>query len=247
MSIYVFDIDGTISKEGKRVCPAICNRLVALAENNQLIFASARPVRDMLPMLSKKLHSSFFIGCNGGMAWKNGRVVLSYALEIDFVMQMLSVMTHLGIPYVLDGKWNYAFSEKHHPFHDYIRSLSSHEVCEEDIICSGVMKILVLSQEHKQEVLSHTENFGVSMHTHRSDGVYDFTPRGNNKYRTLSELIGGDKYTAFGNDMNDFVMLREAEVSVFIGEREAFSGATYYTTMDYIPTIINDIENNKNT
>lgn len=104
MSIYVFDIDGTISRGGQKVHPVICNRLMPLAENNQLIFASARPVRDMLPMLSKNLHSSVFIGCNGGIVWKNGRVILSYTLKPDFVTRMLNMITNLDIPYVLDGE-----------------------------------------------------------------------------------------------------------------------------------------------
>jgi hypothetical protein len=67
------------------------------------------------------------------------------------------------------------------------------------------------------------------------------------KYRTLSELIGKEKYIAFGNDQNDFIMLREAEISVFIGEREDFKEATYYASMNYIPTLINYIESKNRT
>lgn len=247
MNIYVFDIDGTISTEGKKVHPTICRKLFELAESNQIIFASARPVRDMLPMLSDELHSSLFIGCNGGMAWKNGQTVLSHVFENDFVSRILDVMNNLEIPYVLDGEWNYSISKKDHPFHEYIRSLSNYEICEEDIISSGVTKILILSEHHRDKILLHTKDDDVSIHPHRSDGFYDFTPKENNKYRTLSKLIGREKYIAFGNDQNDFIMLREAEISVFIGEREDFKEATYYTSMNYIPTLINHIESKNKT
>ncbi|EAW7861223.1 HAD hydrolase family protein [Salmonella enterica] len=245
MSIYVFDIDGTISSAGKKVHPTICRRLSELTENNQVIFASARPVRDMLPMVSDELHSSVFIGCNGGMAWKNGQTVLSHVFDSDFVSHIINVMNNFGIPYVLDGEWNYSISKNGHPFHEYIRSLSNYEVCEEDIISSGVTKILILSEEYRDEIIVHAKDHDVSVHTHRNDGFYDFTPKGNNKHRTLSKLIGKEKYIAFGNDQNDFIMLRKAEISVFVGERENFKEATYYVSMDYIPTLINHIESNK--
>ena len=42
-------------------------------------------------------------------------------------------------------------------------------------------------------------------------------------------------------------MLREAEISVFIGERADFKEATYYASMNYIPTIINYIESKNRT
>lgn len=242
MSVYVFDIDGTISKNGLKVHPAICNRLAALAESHQLFFASARPVRDMLPMLAEELHSATFIGCNGGIAWRNGKIIHSQTLKNNFVLRVLHILNELEIPYVLDGEWNYSVSEKHHPFHDYIRSFSDHEIPEKEVIIKGVTKILVLSGEQKENILTHIKNDGVSIHAHRNDGFYDFTPQGNNKYRTLSELIAGQKYVAFGNDQNDFIMLRNADISVFIGEREDFNGARYYVSMEYIPTLLNHLE-----
>ncbi|MDF7676037.1 HAD hydrolase family protein [Neisseriaceae bacterium ESL0693] len=244
MSIYVFDIDGTLSNAGKKVHPAIDRKLVELTGNNQVIFASARPVRDMLPMVSDKLHSSVFIGCNGGMAWENGQIVLSHVFERGFVSRMINVMNNFGIPYVLDGKWNYSISKNDHPFHEYIRSLSNHETGEKDIISGGVTKILILSEKHKDKIMMYAKD-DVSIHTHRSDGFYDFTPQGNNKYQTLSKLIGKEKYIAFGNDQNDFIMLRKAEISVFVGEKENFKEASYYVSMDYIPTLINHIESRK--
>lgn len=106
-------------------------------------------------------------------------------------------------------------------------------------------KILVLSEDNPHEILSHSENDGVSVHAHRRDGFYDFTPQANNKHRTLSELTGAEKYIAFGNDQNDFIMLCEAEISVFIGEREDFSSATYYTAMNHIPALLNHLESKK--
>jgi hydroxymethylpyrimidine pyrophosphatase-like HAD family hydrolase len=229
MSIYVFDIDGTISSSGQKVDPIICKKLLELTETNQVIFASARPVRDMLPMVSDQLHSSVFIGCNGGMAWKNGQVILSHVFDGDFVTRIVNVMNNLEIPYVLDGKWNYSISKHPHPFHEYIRSLSNDEVYEEDIISGGVTKILILSEAHRDSIIMHAQDDDVSIHTHR----------------TLSKLIDKEKYIAFGNDQNDFIMLKNADISVFVGEKETFKEATYYVSMGEIANLINKIERMK--
>lgn len=242
MNTYVFDIDGTISKSGLKVHPIICDRIKEIAKKNQVIFASARPVRDMLPMVSEDLHCSIFIGCNGGMAWKNGKIILSQNLRSDFVSRLLGMLNHFRIPYVLDGEWNYSVSLKPHPFHDYIRSLSEKEVSEENLLTEGITKVLVLSGDHKTEILERTVSEEVSIHTHRSDGFYDFTPQGNNKYKTIKELIGKNSLIAFGNDQNDHAMLQNAEVSVFVGVKDNFEGANYYTSTDYIPTLLNHIE-----
>jgi Predicted hydrolases of the HAD superfamily len=198
----------------------------------------------MLPMISEELHTATFIGCNGGMAYQGGVIKTSHTLRTAFVEQVVQHLTTLGIPYVLDGEWSFSFSKHTHRFHDYIRSLSSEEVSEQDLMAEGVTKILLLSDEHKASVMTLIKAEDVSVHTHRSDGFYDITPQGNNKYRALSELIGSEKYTAFGNDQNDFIMLNNAEIAVFIGEEKDFPHATYYIEIDDIPELIAQLESN---
>lgn len=244
MGIYVFDIDGTISKGGLKVEAELCQSLARLQQQHQLIFASARPVRDMLPMLSDELHTATFIGCNGGMAYQAGEIKTSHTLNPAFVKQVLQHLTALDIPYVLDGEWSFSFSSRTHPFHEYIRSLSSEEISEQALMKEGVTKILMLSDAHKASVLALVEAENVSVHIHRSDGFYDITPQGNNKHRALSELIGSEKYTAFGNDQNDFIMLKHAEVAVFIGEEKDFPHATHYIEMEAIPELLMQLESN---
>lgn len=242
MHTYVFDIDGTLSHDGKKVNDTLCRRISRLSHHHPVIFASARPIRDMLPMLSDDLHSSLLIGCNGGMAWKEGQTLFSALLEPQFVISILMRLNELHVPYVLDGEWNYALSSTPHTFHDYIRSLSQHEISEQALIAGGVMKILILSEQHKADILAAAQDENVSVHTHRHDNFYDFTAQGNNKYRTLSTLIGTDKYIAFGNDQNDFLMLEKAEIAVFIGNKQDFQHANYYASTGDIPALIDTLE-----
>ena len=241
MTTYIFDIDGTLSHYGAKIHPVICNRIIELSHKNKIIFSSARPVRDMLPMVASELHKAIFIGCNGGILFENRKIVSADFLDRNYVSSIVGRMDKMGMPYVLDGEWGVSFSNVHHSFHDYIRSLSNDQVRKEELIKNGVTKILVLSDNNKNVL---TNGIDVSIHVHK-DGFYDITPCRNNKYNTLREIIGNDIYIAFGNIETDFQILDNAEVSVFIGSRNEYKKANYYAQIDYIPTIINFLENKK--
>ena len=56
--IFVFDLDGTISFSGREIAPDIIAELKKIEElGHQIVFASARPIRDLLPVLPEQLHS----------------------------------------------------------------------------------------------------------------------------------------------------------------------------------------------
>ena len=55
---FVFDIDGTTSFNGMVIEPAIEREIYALLQaGHRVVFASARPVRDILPMLSEDVRA----------------------------------------------------------------------------------------------------------------------------------------------------------------------------------------------
>nr|WP_276605926.1 HAD hydrolase family protein [Pasteurella multocida] len=61
--IFVFDLDGTICFDGKQIPLDIQHALEQLMQkDHQLIFASARPIRDLLPLLNPKLQQAMLIG-----------------------------------------------------------------------------------------------------------------------------------------------------------------------------------------
>lgn len=54
---FVFDLDGTICFKGKPVSDKILDSLAELTKNDhQVIFASAKPIRDMLPVIREDFH-----------------------------------------------------------------------------------------------------------------------------------------------------------------------------------------------
>lgn len=242
MSTFIFDIDGTISQSGNPVAAEICELLVKLSQHHRIIFASARPVRDMLPLIAETLHSrALFIGCNGGMAYQDNQFIFSNTLERNYIEYALNILKEQHIPYVLDGLWGYAFSEQSHQFHNYIKSLSNFQENSEELIQKGVTKILVLTDKVNNNLISKLNKENISLHIHKNENFFDLTPQGNNKYQTIKNLLGEQNYIAFGNDQNDFLMLDHAEISTFVGNKNDYPNADYYTKVDEIVNVIKKI------
>ncbi|WP_386687701.1 HAD-IIB family hydrolase [Lonepinella sp. MS14437] len=240
--IFVFDIDGTISKNGLKVSDEICTAITHLLANHQVIFASARPIRDMLPMLNTKLtehKNTILVGCNGGMAYQQGNVILSKLLDNQYVKNCLTQLNQLNLAYVLDGKWAFSLSKQPHDFHHYIDSLSNDRIEERDLLNDGVSKILVLLDRPNQAIYDQFNVDNISFHIHKKEHFFDITPQGNNKYHTLKQLIGNQDYVVFGNDFNDFLMLEQAKLSVYLGDKQEFQADYYLDDVDLVGKFIN--------
>lgn len=244
MQNYVFDLDGTIVKQGKPIQPMIAQKISQLSAENTIIFASARPVRDMLPLIPATLHHCLMLGCNGGMAWQAGEFLFTHVFSANDARRIVDFLKQERVPYVLDGIWQYAFSSHPHPFHDYIRTLSDNEADESSILREGVTKILVLDSNARSG-LDHVlaaQALNFNLHHHRDDNIFDITPQVENKYLSLRSLdIDFDNTIAFGNDANDFAVLDHAKISVFVGEATHYPAATYYSETDLIPSLLDEI------
>lgn len=70
---YVFDVDGTICFNGISIDPSILESLKKLKETHQLVFASARPIRDLLPIVSE-FKDCLLIGGNGSIVSENEKI-----------------------------------------------------------------------------------------------------------------------------------------------------------------------------
>jgi hydroxymethylpyrimidine pyrophosphatase-like HAD family hydrolase len=61
----IFDIDGTITENGQPIAKEIESLIeIILSKSINVIFATTRPLRDTLPLLSKKHGELPIIGCN---------------------------------------------------------------------------------------------------------------------------------------------------------------------------------------
>jgi len=53
---FVFDWDGAICFKGQPISNKILEALSELRDEHEIIFASARPIRDMLPVIDPSFH-----------------------------------------------------------------------------------------------------------------------------------------------------------------------------------------------
>ncbi|QJD82706.1 HAD hydrolase family protein [Cohnella herbarum] len=78
----VFDLDGTICFKGKPLTKMMINALDRLAEEGfEIIFASARPIRDLLPVIPLHMHHYPMVGGNGAFVATGGNIVSTIDFE----------------------------------------------------------------------------------------------------------------------------------------------------------------------
>nr|WP_205064550.1 HAD hydrolase family protein [Pantoea coffeiphila] len=243
VTTYIFDLDGTIITNGKPLHCNLAENIISLANSARVIFASARPVRDMLPLLPRELHDCLMVGCNGAMAWQQGECLFSNRFDNRAAEMMIGLLQQHQVPYVLDGHWSFSTSQTAHTFHDYMRTLTDSEIPESELVSQGVSKILILDGEFraKTDAFLQQNGFEFSLHHHRHENIFDITPRQENKYLALKTLgVDFNRSIAFGNDSNDFEMLNNAGISIFTGEPHYYVGASHYCKTEQLPALLRE-------
>lgn len=219
---FIFDLDGTICFKGRPVTQHIMDTLKDLEQNgHQVIFASARPIRDLLPVIDHHFYSITLIGGNGSLISKGGKIIFSHAFSPVQLHAMERVIEAYKASYLIDGEWNYAYTgDPAHPLKSRVDPDGlAEEVKLEDL--EQVVKILVLDSADQEQVASKAEKLGLRVHRHQGEGIVDISPPGIDKWSAIQEAgIKEKEYIAFGNDANDVEMFRHAKYAVMIGKHE---------------------------
>ncbi|MCZ8466915.1 HAD-IIB family hydrolase [Streptococcus uberis] len=226
-NILVFDLDGTIVFDGKAIEASLLGSLRQLQEKYRLIFASARPIRDMLPLLGD-FEKSDLIGANGSMYRQNQLIHLKDYLTQKSSEKIIQLIDTYDLDYIVDYDWDYSAR---------IRDKDNHilEKLDPDSIASQVP----LSQKQVTKIIL----FGVTPDlaklfqelTEATVLYHDLveelviTAKGIDKYNAIKALIGDESYIAFGNDHNDITMLENAQKAICLGN---LLQSTNYHSMD---------------
>lgn len=219
---FIFDLDGTICFKGKPVTKDIIDTLKEMEDNgHQVIFASARPIRDLLPVIDEHFHSTTLIGGNGSLISSNGKVILARAFSPVQLTAMKNLIETFSAAYLIDGEWNYAYTgDPEHPIKSNLDPKNlAEEVLLEDL--GQVVKILILHSADQAKIASEAEKLGLRVHRHHGEDIVDISPPGIDKWSAIQELgIKEKEYIAFGNDANDIEMFRHAKYGVMIGDHK---------------------------
>ncbi|WP_080875854.1 HAD-IIB family hydrolase [Oceanobacillus timonensis] len=244
---FVFDIDGTICFDGKTIDSSIVQALEEIKrEGHEVIFASARPIRDLLPVLPKPLQQEKLVGGNGAYTSNYGKIDVIH-FQDSLLTKLITLVEDNQLTYLADSDWDYAFTgEMTHPIYKNIDQTSAqnrelrslHKLCK-----------LVLFQP-PQRVIDELSTLPVNITHYKGENAIDISPVGINKVRGLHHLQI-QEFIAFGNDSNDQCLFENALHSVCVGEHEVEQYASTSVRKENVSTMISSLlrkyENQENT
>lgn len=218
---FVFDLDGTICFKGQPISNKISAALKAMRESgHRIIFASARPIRDMLPVIPESFHKEILIGGNGSLIAQNKEIVHSASFSNETMLKLHELMKAHQITYLIDGEWDYAYTGPiNHPILQNVDPAHLAECVQlEDL--SSIVKVLFLTFNQGELLIQRLQNLNVTIHLHHQENIIDLSPTGISKWSALSRIgIQEGEYIAFGNDANDISMFQHAKQSIMIGDQ----------------------------
>ncbi|MED4784768.1 HAD family hydrolase [Brevibacillus choshinensis] len=219
---FIFDLDGTICFKGKPISTRILDCLLEIErEGHSVGFASARPCRDMLPVLDERFTNHLLIGANGAMTYYQGKLLGHTPIPDHLANEIISILRDHRAQFLIDDKWDYAHNcGGAHPFLSHVDPRQSASRIDFDQL-DAVLKILILSGDRFDELSARMKQLDVSLHFHSAEGILDLTYKGVNKFAALQRFdLVGEPFICFGNDMNDVCLFDQAQHSVLIGDYE---------------------------
>lgn len=214
--VYIFDIDGTLSFNGVEISQRIVNSIqVLIKRGHQVIFASARPIRDMVEIVPVQFNDCIWIGGNGAFV-KQSNEIVAQSFDMNLHRSLVDYIENYNLEYMVDSTWDYTYkASTDYPLYNYI----NHEIAE-NILINEHQKIckLVIFKPSKQDI-KFFEDKDVSVHFHSHENIVDISPGKCDKYEALKEL-GVESYKAFGNDANDVALFKHAQYAYCVGTSE---------------------------
>ncbi len=232
----VFDLDGTTIFKGKKMTSEITQAIELLSEKHQVIFASARPIRDMLPVLPEVFHNFDLIGGNGAFT-KEGETIQTSSFTDQQIAFMLDLIETRQLNYMMDSQWDYSFKgDNKHPLflgvdpHNLANNIHPREL-------ETIVKVVLFTTD--KTVISELEEQAISVHFHGSEELIDLSPTGISKWTAFKQLGIEGNLVMFGNDTNDLPMFENANQKFVVGNllREV-DQATYVSEEDVARTIL---------
>ncbi|MFS0836516.1 HAD-IIB family hydrolase [Paenibacillus sp. 1P03SA] len=222
---FIFDLDGTICFKGQPISKRILDALLELEEAGHFVgFASARPCRDMLPVLDDRFDGHLLIGANGAMTFYRKQPLAYQPIPGPLAGQIIHLLNDFEAEYLIDDTWNYAYRLS--PEHPFLANVDPHGLAKrvEPNDIQSFIKIVVLSCRRFEELSAKLRAMDVTIHHHSSEGILDLTGKGVNKMAALSGCgLPLDEFVCFGNDNNDLPLFRMAKHSVLIGDHDALA------------------------
>ena len=216
---FVFDLDGTIVFKGCPINEDVSAVLMDLmTAGHEVIFASASPIRDILPVLPKQFHGCRMVGGNGVFVYQNNEIDVT-SFENSTINSILQIVTEYNLKYLIDGRWDYSFNgDESHPIFRNLDPLAT-AVNRPLADLDGIVKFVLFTRS--KAIQAELEKLAVNIHIHGEEGILDISPKGIHKWAGLQRLgVTPGNFIAFGNDTNDISMFQQAFESICVGNHE---------------------------
>ncbi|RPF58213.1 HAD-IIB family hydrolase [Abyssicoccus albus] len=219
--IFVFDVDGTICFDGQTIEDPIKEAIFKLKQENDVVFASARPIRDLLPVVNE-FNGCTLIGGNGSIVSKNDEIeVMDYISDHDYSF-IKKLIKDYSLNYIIDGSFDY--SAKIPKDNMIAKQLDpanlAHNIGMDEIRKPIKIILIGIAEEYYEKIsnLIKASGDGLSINYHDDERNIDITSTGINKYTTFKRLFGETDYTAYGNDINDYELLKYAQQAHYVSD-----------------------------
>jgi HAD superfamily hydrolase (TIGR01484 family) len=215
--IFVFDLDGTICFKGEPLSQEICDALnVCGQQGHEIVFASARPIRDLLPVLPEEFRHYRMVGGNGAFTYAE-QEIKTRTFAIETVGQIKQIIESNKLTYLIDSDWDYSYTGD--PRHPIFRNIDPEKRAVNQPLAQllRITKIVLFTRDHgiKQQL----EKLSVQVYEHGDEELMDISPVGIHKVEGLRQLgILPGEFIAFGNDQNDLELFQNAKYSVCVGQ-----------------------------
>lgn len=218
--IVVFDLDGTICFKGQPVTSDITDILQEMqAAGHRIIIASARPIRDIYPVLPMWMRALDMVGGNGAFVKRGEDMTVR---GFDCLPELKAIIEEFELAYLADSKWHYAYTgPARHPIRQQVDSAGlAQQVALEEL--EEVVKLVLFSTDER--VVKRVQALPVELYRHTAEALIDLSPQHVTKWSGLQALgIAPRDFIAFGNDANDVPMFQQAREAICIGMHEEAS------------------------
>ncbi|KID56185.1 hydrolase [Pseudoalteromonas luteoviolacea] len=241
----VFDLDGTLIFQGQPMQKAVTAAIQAIEHQGATIyFATARPLRDTLPVLAEHFWEHDIIGCNGAMISKNKEVTHALHFNKAQIIQVLEWLDREKIAYLYDGVEEYAISDTPHHFHQEVKKLGRKPGCNHALRQQPIVKLLVLEEHRHEEVKAYLKTVldDFDVYHHNGYHSFDVVPKNSNKLNALLRMgLDMSETICMGNDQNDIAMLEAAKAAYVVGDLITLKRASTRVSQDTLLSQLNDI------
>lgn len=223
---FIFDLDGTIIFKNQFLSNNIDTLLKQIKqEGHKLVFATGRPLREfkaVMPLWTHSLPLSVFSGC---VSVINGNLLRSNYIPEQLVSEIADICVTNSFPFIMDSLTHYY----HPPMKNLVlgildkRSFKYHVGNLKQILGTEIYKVLVFDMEAHDSFIKYAKHNDLLIKHHSYDDCFDIVPKECNKYIGVEPFVQGfsnEDVFVFGNDYNDYEILKHFHNSVLFGDIE---------------------------